>query len=33
MKFKPKGVFLSNGPGDPFATSKLVLQTIKKLLK
>ncbi len=33
MKFKPKGVFLSNGPGDPFATSRLVLQTIKKLVK
>ncbi|GIR09484.1 MAG: carbamoyl-phosphate synthase small chain [Alphaproteobacteria bacterium] len=33
MKFKPKGVFLSNGPGDPFATSRLVLQTIKKLIK
>ena len=33
MKFKPKGIFLSNGPGDPFATSKLVLLTIKKLIK
>ena len=33
MKFKPKGVFLSNGPGDPFATSRLVLHTIKKLIK
>ena len=33
MKFKPKGVFLSNGPGDPFATSKLVLQTIKQLVR
>ena len=32
MKFKPQGVFLSNGPGDPFATSRLVLQTIKKLV-
>ncbi|MDA9708737.1 glutamine-hydrolyzing carbamoyl-phosphate synthase small subunit [Alphaproteobacteria bacterium] len=33
MKFKPKGVFLSNGPGDPFATSRIVLHTIKKLVK
>ena len=33
MKLKPRGVFLSNGPGDPFATSRLVLQTIKKLVK
>ena len=33
IKFKPSGVFLSNGPGDPFATSKVVLNTIKKLIK
>ena len=33
MKFKPRGIFLSNGPGDPFATSRLVLHTIKKLVK
>ena len=33
MKLKPRGVFLSNGPGDPFVTSRLVLQTIKKLIK
>jgi carbamoyl-phosphate synthase small subunit len=33
MKFKPRGVFLSNGPGDPFATSRVVLMTIKKLIK
>ena len=33
IKFKPSGVFLSNGPGDPFATSKIVLNTVKKLIK
>ena len=33
MKFKPKGIFLSNGPGDPLATAKVVLLTIKKLIK
>ena len=30
---KPQGIFLSNGPGDPFATSKIVLPTIIKLIK
>ena len=29
---KPDGVFLSNGPGDPFATSKYAVEQIKKLL-
>ena len=33
MKFKPRGIFLSNGPGDPFATAKIVLKTIKNLIK
>ncbi len=30
---EPKGIFLSNGPGDPDATIKLILPTIKELLK
>ena len=30
---KPKGIFLSNGPGDPDATIKLILPTIKELIK
>ncbi len=29
---KPKGIFLSNGPGDPDATIKIILPTIKKLI-
>ena len=29
---KPKGIFLSNGPGDPDATIKLILPTIKELI-
>ena len=29
---KPKGIFLSNGPGDPDATTKIILPTIKKLI-
>jgi carbamoyl-phosphate synthase small subunit len=29
---KPKGVFLSNGPGDPDATIKIILPTIKELI-
>ena len=33
MKFKPRGIFLSNGPGDPFATAKVVLPTIKSFIK
>ena len=28
----PKGVFLSNGPGDPDATGKIILPTIKELI-
>lgn len=31
-KHKPDGVFLSNGPGDPFATSKYAVPVIRKLL-
>ncbi len=29
---KPKGIFLSNGPGDPDATIKLILPTLKELI-
>jgi carbamoyl-phosphate synthase small subunit len=29
---EPKGIFLSNGPGDPSATAKLTLPTIKALI-
>jgi len=30
---KPKGVFLSNGPGDPDATIKIILPTLKELIE
>ena len=30
--YKPKGIFLSNGPGDPFATSKYAVPVINKLI-
>ena len=33
LKFKPSGIFLSNGPGDPDATMKIILPTIKELIK
>ncbi len=32
QKLSPDGVLLSNGPGDPLATSKKALPTIKKLI-
>ena len=32
MKHNPDGVFLSNGPGDPFATSAYAAPVIKQLL-
>ena len=32
MKLNPKGIFLSNGPGDPYATNKIVNNTITKLI-
>ena len=32
LNHKPKGVFLSNGPGDPDATIKVILPTIKELI-
>ena len=31
LNTNPKGIFLSNGPGDPFATGKIVIPTIKKI--
>ena len=33
LEKKPKGIFLSNGPGDPFATGKIIIPTIQKLIK
>jgi len=33
MKTNPDGIFLSNGPGDPFATSETVAPIIKELIK
>ena len=32
LKFRPDGIFLSNGPGDPMATGIYAVETIKKLL-
>ena len=33
MKYKPSGIFLSNGPGDPFATAKNAVKIIRELIK
>ena len=33
LKLKPKGIFLSNGPGDPGATAKYAINIIKELIK
>ncbi len=33
IKFKPDGIFLSNGPGDPAATGKYAVNIIQKLIK
>ena len=33
IELNPDGVFLSNGPGDPLATSKVTTKTIQKLLE
>ena len=33
LNFKPDGIFLSNGPGDPAATGKYAIPIIKKLIK
>jgi len=32
LNHKPKGIFLSNGPGDPDATIKVILPTIRELI-
>ena len=33
LKTKPQGIFLSNGPGDPFATGEKIIPTIKELIR
>lgn len=33
LKYKPDGIFLSNGPGDPAATGKYAIPTIKELME
>ena len=33
MSICPDGIFLSNGPGDPFATGKYAVKTIEKLIE
>ena len=33
MSYNPKGIFLSNGPGDPFATGDYAVPVIQKLIK
>ena len=33
LQLKPKGIFLSNGPGDPAATGKYAIDIIQKLIK
>ncbi|NBX52741.1 MAG: carbamoyl-phosphate synthase small subunit [Proteobacteria bacterium] len=33
IKHQPDGVFLSNGPGDPYETGKYAISTIKKILE
>ena len=33
LKQKPDGIFLSNGPGDPFATGEKIIKTLKKLIE
>jgi carbamoyl-phosphate synthase small subunit len=33
LKDSPKGIFLSNGPGDPFATGKVIIPLINELIK
>jgi len=33
IKYKPDGVFLSNGPGDPFETGKYAIPTIQKIIE
>ena len=33
LETKPDGIFLSNGPGDPYATGKNIIDTLKKLIE
>ncbi len=33
LKYNPDGVFLSNGPGDPFATAQYAVPVLKKILE
>ena len=33
IETEPDGIFLSNGPGDPHATSKNIIETLKKLIE
>ena len=33
LQTNPKGIFLSNGPGDPFETGKVIIPVIKELIK
>ena len=33
MSYKPMGIFLSNGPGDPYATAEYAVPVIKELIK
>ena len=32
LQTKPDGIFLSNGPGDPYATGEKIIYTLKKLI-
>ena len=32
ISYKPKGIFLSNGPGDPYATGKYAVPIIQKII-
>jgi len=33
LETRPDGIFLSNGPGDPYATSEKIINTLKKLIE
>ena len=33
IETKPDGIFLSNGPGDPYATGEKIIYTLKKLIE
>jgi len=33
METNPDGIFLSNGPGDPYATGKEIINTLRKLIE